>query len=440
MKSRGPICCNWEIKSAAATLISAVRRASRCSLIMRLIQSLARGVNVGADRRRRADRVSRSIGYSAIDPSVLFRQRTTPNWSPRRKFTLSTAKSQRRALDSAFRCKQRRLIHSAFRPASLNPGQSFPSGGFPVINYEPTGLTLNFTPQVFPNLDVQVKMNIESKDVFGASTLTPTFTERTITGTARVQNNRTMLLASVSSEIDTQGRRGLPFLGGLPIFGRFFTAPTHDKRQIDIVISVTPRVLRAPALTPRDEEMRPSGTLQAPTTGSLEAMLQENEREERILSARRLPKEPSVQLPDRPVPDYVPAANNGTQTAAANSTAPTQTTPTTTVAQNGAPAKTEPAALNTNQTTTTNGNGGASSESAMPQPKSAASFAPQTAATNTNKIDVATAIKNVVTPTTEVSSTAASAKTDANVTTALEDLSPKPVATNPRRNPTRRQP
>jgi general secretion pathway protein D len=46
------------------------------------------------------------------------------------------------------------------------PGQgAFPSGGFPVINYEPTGLTLKFTPQVFPNLDVQVKMNIEQKDV-----------------------------------------------------------------------------------------------------------------------------------------------------------------------------------------------------------------------------------------------------------------------------------
>ena len=50
------------------------------------------------------------------------------------------------------------------------PGSNgFPSGGFPVINYEPTGLTLKFTPQVFPNLDVQVKMNIESKDVLGAA-------------------------------------------------------------------------------------------------------------------------------------------------------------------------------------------------------------------------------------------------------------------------------
>ncbi len=47
-------------------------------------------------------------------------------------------------------------------------GTNFPTGGFPVINYEPTGLTLKFTPQVFTNLDVQVKMSIESKDVLAA--------------------------------------------------------------------------------------------------------------------------------------------------------------------------------------------------------------------------------------------------------------------------------
>jgi general secretion pathway protein D len=95
-------------------------------------------------------------------------------------------------------------------------GNQFPTGGFPVINYEPTGLTLKFTPQVFPNLDVQVKMNIEQKDVLGAGNdLMPTFTERTMTGTARVQNNRTMMLASVSTDIESRGRRGIAFLGGL---------------------------------------------------------------------------------------------------------------------------------------------------------------------------------------------------------------------------------
>jgi general secretion pathway protein D len=180
-------------------------------------------------------------------------------------------------------------------------GNPFPSGGFPVINYEPTGLTLKFTPQVFPNLDVQVKMNIEQKDVLGANSLTPTFTERTMTGTARVQNNRTMMLASVSSDIETRGRRGIAFLGGLPMIGRLFTSPTRDLRQIDIVIAVTPRVLRAPAVTPRDEEMRPSGTLQSPTTGSLAEMMREADREEQIAAARVLPRDVSLQLPDAPL-------------------------------------------------------------------------------------------------------------------------------------------
>jgi general secretion pathway protein D len=180
-------------------------------------------------------------------------------------------------------------------------GTTYPTGGFPVINYEPTGLTLKFTPQVFPNLDVQVKMNIEEKDVLGASSLTPTFTERTMTGTARVQNNRTMMLASVTTNIDTEGRKGIAFVGGLPLIGRMFTAPTRDKRQVDIVIAVTPRVLRAPTVTPRDEEMRPSGTLQSPTTGSLAEMIREADRDDQIAAARAIPRNSTIQLPDAPL-------------------------------------------------------------------------------------------------------------------------------------------
>jgi general secretion pathway protein D len=186
-------------------------------------------------------------------------------------------------------------------PSNTNNNNfNFPTGGFPVINYEPTGLTLKFTPQVFPNQDVQVKMSIESKDVLGAQSPTPTFTERTITGTARVQNNRTMMLASVSQDTSSQGRKGLPILSGLPILGRLFSAPTNENRRVDIVIAVTPRVLRAPAVTPRDEEMRPSGTLQSPTTGSLEAMLREADREDQLAEFRLQQKNTTAKVTQPP--------------------------------------------------------------------------------------------------------------------------------------------
>lgn len=232
-----------------------------------------------------------SLGTALIFPASTFAALQTRN---RTKLIASTQVHAFNGEESTARIGQRVPVQTAQAyPFGIQTGtgagsgtNAFPTGGFPVINYEPTGLTLKFTPQVFPNQDVQVKMSIESKDVLGAGTLTPTFTERTITGTARVQNNRTMMLASVSQEVQSNGRKGLPLLGLIPILGRLFTAPTKDNRQIDIVIAVTPRVLRAPAVTPRDEEMRPSGTLQSPTTGSLEAMLRDADREDQLAAAR----------------------------------------------------------------------------------------------------------------------------------------------------------
>ncbi|MEQ1646789.1 MAG: secretin N-terminal domain-containing protein, partial [Pyrinomonadaceae bacterium] len=156
-----------------------------------------------------------------------------------------------------------------------------------VINYEQVGLTLKFKPIVFPNQDVQVAMEIESKDISGAQTLQPTFTERTIKGTARIQNNKTLLLASVAQGVESKGRQGLPLVGLIPIIGRLFTAPTRDNRQVDIVIAVTPRVIRAPAILPDDEVERPTGSLGIPTNNSLEGMIIEEEREEQLAAARR---------------------------------------------------------------------------------------------------------------------------------------------------------
>jgi len=184
------------------------------------------------------------------------------------------------------------------------PGSAF-GNGYPVINYEQVGLTLKFKPIVFPNQDVQVTMEIESKDVIDSGTLTPTFTERTIKGTARVQNNKTLLLASVAQGVESRGREGLPLLGLIPILGRLFTAPTRDNRQVDIVIAVTPRVIRAPAILPDDVIERPTGSLAVPTSGSLEAMVLREEVERQSAQARREKRNVTLQLPDANVPEYV---------------------------------------------------------------------------------------------------------------------------------------
>jgi general secretion pathway protein D len=222
--------------------------------------------------------------------------------------------------DSSARIGQRVPVRSAtFAPVgSTNPNNSNNFVG-DVINYEQVGLTLKFKPIVFPNQDVQVAMDIQSKDrAASADPLTPVFTERSITGTARVLNNKTLLLASVAQGSESSGRQGLPVLGWIPIIGRLFATPTRDNTQVDIVIAVTPRVLRAPSILPEDEVERPTGSQASPTNSSLEAMIIQEDEDERLAMARNIPNTSNVQLPDRTAdtPAYVQDKNGTTSSAA----------------------------------------------------------------------------------------------------------------------------
>ncbi|HXF42926.1 MAG TPA: secretin N-terminal domain-containing protein [Pyrinomonadaceae bacterium] len=217
--------------------------------------------------------------------------------------------------DSSARIGQRVPVRSASFITAANTSNNGVVSD--VINYEEVGLTLKFKPIVFPNQDVQVTMEIQSKDVVaGGTTTNPVFSERTIKGTARVQNNRTLLLASVAQDVESRTRSGLPLLGLIPILGRLFTAPSKDNRKVDIVIAITPRVIRAPAILPDDLVERPTGSLATPTNSSLEEMIINEEREKYIAELRRLPNQTNIQLPDRPADDAGFIPSTGSETTA----------------------------------------------------------------------------------------------------------------------------
>lgn len=281
--------------------------------------------------------IPQTIGVGVLVPAVSLAALQKKNNT---KLVASTQIHAFNNEDSSARIGQRVPV----RTAQIQSGLNNNSSGFvsDVINYEQVGLTLKFKPIVFPNQDVQVTMEIESKNVAGAQTLTPTFTERTIKGTARIQNNKTLLLASVAQGSESNGRQGLPLLGLIPILGRLFTAPTKDNQQVDVVIAVTPRVIRAPAILPQDEVERPTGSQSQPTNSSLEAMMIQEAIDEQVMLARQNPTNADIQLPDQPqeqAPVYVQSNNNGqnnnrTENATENNS--NAATPVTTAVQNNA--------------------------------------------------------------------------------------------------------
>lgn len=216
-----------------------------------------------------------------------------------------------------------------FQPTNQNPqqGQSgvpnpgaFGNYGYPVVQYADVGLKLSFKPQVFPNRDVQVKMDITSSALTNAGdagqNLTPSFSQRVIKGMARIPNNRTMMVANIAQDQEVRGQKGLPLVGLIPGLGRLFVSPTRNNVQSDIVLVVTPHVLRAPDITPEDQTIRPSGTMQSPTTESLAQMLEQEaveDQQTQLAAAPRpaanqtMAKAEFVPVPTTEPPAYVPA-------------------------------------------------------------------------------------------------------------------------------------
>lgn len=131
--------------------------------------------------------------------------------------------------------------------------------GIPQIQYENVGLNLDITPNVFED-DVQMKMKIETTSVDSSTgKFTPTFNQRTMSSVARVKDGQTTMVAGVSQNNESKTIKGIPLIGLIPILGRFFATPETTNTQNDVVITVTPHILRRADITEKDHLARLSG-------------------------------------------------------------------------------------------------------------------------------------------------------------------------------------
>jgi general secretion pathway protein D len=138
-------------------------------------------------------------------------------------------------------------------------------GGIPQIQYENVGLNIDIKPAVFED-EVQMDMSIESTSVdTSTGKLTPTFNQRTLKSKARVKDGQVTLIAGVSQDVESKNIRGLPLIGLIPILGRFFATPETINRQSDVVITVTPHILRRADIREEDHLAVSAGDQQSST-------------------------------------------------------------------------------------------------------------------------------------------------------------------------------
>ena len=131
---------------------------------------------------------------------------------------------------------------------AVNPLTSF--------EYRAVGVNLLMTPRVtYDNeiiLDLEVENSTLGPNIDVAGQQLPTFGTRRVITTLRLRDGESNLLAGLLREEDRRSLRGFPGLLHLPIIRHLFSANDESISSTDIVMLLTPRIVRTHELTQED--------------------------------------------------------------------------------------------------------------------------------------------------------------------------------------------
>lgn len=125
------------------------------------------------------------------------------------------------------------------------------------------GLKLDVEPTVYVGDEVAIKVSLEVSNIISQlqtkqGSVAFQIGTRLAQTVLRLRDGETQLLAGLINDEDRRSANKVPALGELPVLGRLFGQQTDDRTKTEIMLSITPRVLRA--VTPPAESRRPFAT------------------------------------------------------------------------------------------------------------------------------------------------------------------------------------
>ena len=121
------------------------------------------------------------------------------------------------------------------------------------FNYENIGVNIDITPRVHHNDDVSLAVKVEVSNVSGEGFGgLPTFGNRFINTVIRLKDGETNMLAGLIRDDERRVLDGVPGLSDLPIVGRLFSRNRKETQETDIILTLTPHIVRVLDLTEAD--------------------------------------------------------------------------------------------------------------------------------------------------------------------------------------------
>lgn len=128
----------------------------------------------------------------------------------------------------------------------LTTGSSVVTGN---VSYQDVGLKLEFEPQVYGDSEVGIKVSLE------VSNIAAEFTDpqggrsyqigtRNANTNLRLKDGETQILGGLISDQDRNIASKIPGLGHIPVIGRLFGNNDGSEQRSEIVLAITPRIVR----------------------------------------------------------------------------------------------------------------------------------------------------------------------------------------------------
>jgi general secretion pathway protein D len=146
-------------------------------------------------------------------------------------------------------------------PVPVTTFQPIATGGTPQqpitsYNYETVGVNIDITPRTHHDDDVTLAIKVAVTSISGSgSGVTaglPTFGNREINTTIRLRDGETNMLAGLIRDDERRTLEGIPGLSDLPVIGRLFAHSQKLTEQTDIILTLTPHIIRVLDLTEAD--------------------------------------------------------------------------------------------------------------------------------------------------------------------------------------------
>lgn len=115
------------------------------------------------------------------------------------------------------------------------------------IQYRNTGVILTVTPHIneygLVSMDINQEVSEQSENVQVGNESLPSFFKRSVDTSLTVRHGQTIVIGGLIRENRSEGRSGVPCLGGVPVFDWIFGKKSNTRDKTELIILITPRVI-----------------------------------------------------------------------------------------------------------------------------------------------------------------------------------------------------